>query len=138
MRFWDTSALVPLMIDEPRSEEMRALAQQDAHIVTSAFTVVEIASANWRRRHAGELSMSAHETADRNFAYLSETWIELPITQDIIDAATSVLSRHTLRAGDALQLGAATVATGQIRLTFVTLDKGLAAAAQSEGFPTLP
>ena len=139
MRFWDTSALVPLMIREPRSEEMRALALADPHIVASSYTIVEIASANWRRRHAGELSMEDHEIAERNFAELSESWIEVPVTQTVLDAAVSVLSRHSLRAGDALQLGAAQIASGhQPSLTFVTLDENLKAAARAEGFPVLP
>lgn len=136
MRFWDTSALIPLMIREPRSEDMRSILKSDPHIVTSAFTVVEIASAHWRRRHAGELSMSDHETAERNFAELSETWIEVPVSRDVLDAAVSVLSRHPLRAGDALQLGAARITANP--LTFVTLDENLAAAARAEGFPVLP
>ena len=138
MRFWDTSALIPLMIQEPRSEEIRSIARQDAQILTSAFTVVEVASALWRRRHNGELSISEHEAADRNFAALSTAWVEVPVTQDVIDASASVLTRHRLRAGDALQLGSARIAAGEAALTFVTLDENLAQAAQSEGFPALP
>ena len=136
MRFWDTSALIPLMVKEERSEDMRSLARADPHIVTSTYTIVEIASANWRRRHAGELD---HETAERNFAELSETWIEVPVTRDVLDAAVRVLSRHSLRAGDALQLGAAHIASGQQpSLVFVALDEDLKAAARAEGFQVLP
>jgi predicted nucleic acid-binding protein len=139
MRYWDTSALIPLTIREPRSEEMRLLASADPLIVTSVYTIVEVASAHWRRRHTGELTMAAHETAERNFAELSETWIEVPVSQGVLDAAISVLSRHNLRAGDALQLGAAHIASGQQpSLAFVTLDENLKAAARAEGFPVLP
>ncbi len=139
MKFWDTSALIPLMIREPRSEEMRSILRSDAHIVTSAFTVIEVASAHWRRRHAGQLTMSAHEIAERNFAQLSETWIEVPVSQSVLDTAVSVLSRYVLRAGDALQLGAAKIAAGQERwFAFVCLDENLKAAARAEGFAVLP
>ena len=94
------------------------------------------------RNLVGTAGLSAdlrnREQADRNFAALSTAWVEVPITQDVIDAAVSVLSRHRLRAADALQLAAAKVAAGKTLLAFVTLDEDLAEAAQSEGFPILP
>lgn len=139
MKFWDTSALIPLMLEEPKTGVMRRLLADDPHILTSAFTVIEIASAIWRRRHAGELSIAAHHDADRQFADLSNVWTELPVSTDVIQATLSVLSRHPLRAGDAVQLGTAMVASGDARdIAIVTLDKAFIAAARSEGFPTLP
>lgn len=139
MRIWDTSALVPLILDEPKSEQMRAVFAGDPEIVTSALTPVEIASAVWRRRHAGKISVAAHQDADLLFANLSTSWLEYPLTQDTIDAAIGVMSRYALRAGDALQLGSALVAAGETEKPhFVTLDEDLKAAARGEGFPVLP
>lgn len=67
------------------------------------------------------------------------TWTELAASQDAIDSAIGVMSRHPLRAGDALQLGTALLAAPSPRmLRFVTLDKDLNAAARAEGFPVLP
>ena len=50
--------------------------------------------------------------------------------------AITVLNMHDLRAGDALQLAAALIASGDkpSRLPFVALDKLLLAAAEREGF----
>ena len=139
MRFWDTSALVPLILDEPKTARMRTLFADDPDILTSAFTTIEIASAVWRRLHADQLPLSAHQEADELFAGLSMTWTELAVSQDAIDRAIGAMSRQPLRAGDALQLGTALVAAGQPgRLPFVTLDEDLAAAARAEGFPVLP
>ncbi|HEY0371749.1 MAG TPA: type II toxin-antitoxin system VapC family toxin [Thermoanaerobaculia bacterium] len=139
MKFWDTSALVPLILAEPKSAEMRAIYGEDPTIVTSAFTAVEVGSAVWRRRHAHQISVDAHQDADVLFASLTTTWIEYPVVQDAIDAAIGVMSRHPLRAGDALQLGTALVAAGAARKPyFVTLDEDLGLAARSEGFPVLP
>jgi len=138
MMFWDTSALVPLILDEPTSLQMRAIFADDPEILTSAFTTIEIASAVWRRRHASELSLAAHQQTDELFAGLSTTWTELAVSQDAIDSANGAMSRHALRAGDALQLGTALLAAPSPRkLGFVTLDKELAAAARKEGFPVL-
>jgi uncharacterized protein len=139
MRFWDTSALVPLILDEPWSRGMRVIFADDPDVLTSAFTTIEIASAVWRRRHADQLPLAEHQEADRLFADLSMTWTELAVSQEAIDSATGAMSRQALRAGDALQLGTALVAAGQpSKLVFVTLDEDLKAAARAEGFPVLP
>ena len=139
MMFWDTSALVPLILDEPTSLQMRAIFAGDPAILTSAFTTIEIASAVWRRRHARQLSLAAHQETDELFAGLSMTWTELAVSQDAIDSAIGAMSRHPLRAGDGLQLGTALLAApSPHQLCFVTLDKDLAAAARAEGFTVLP
>lgn len=139
MRFWDTSALIPLMLEEPTTPILRAILAEDRHIVTSAFTVIEVASAIWRRRHAGLISVAAHQDADRQFADLSNAWTEIPVSIDVTRVALSVLSRHPLRSGDALQLGTALTAAGTSRdLAIVSTDKALIAAASAEGFPVLP
>ena len=100
---------------------------------------MEIASALWRRRHADEVTVTAHQDADALFADLSTNWTELPVSQDVIDAAIGAMSRHPLRAGDALQLGTALVAAGDsMKPDFISLDEQLKAAARAEGFSVLP
>jgi len=139
MRYWDTSSLIPLMIREGTSARMRQLIDEDLNVVTSALTSVEVASASWRRRHDGKLSAAAHQLADALFADLSQTWLEIPVSIDVIHNAISLLSRHRLRAADAVQLGSYMTAAGTTRgLPFVTLDGALAVAARAEGFTVLP
>ena len=53
MRFWDTSALIPLTVEEAQSDRMRLLLEEDRSIAIAAITPLEIASVLWRRRHAG-------------------------------------------------------------------------------------
>ncbi|HJQ36545.1 MAG TPA: type II toxin-antitoxin system VapC family toxin [Thermoanaerobaculia bacterium] len=139
MRYWDSSALVALLVQEKRSPEVIAAMDEDPFVLTSTYTAIEIASALWRRRHTGELTPEEHLTVDRLLADLSQTWLELPVSQQVINAAIRVLAPHRLRAGDALQLGTAVeAARSQRDLTFVTLDDDLASAARTEGFPVLP
>lgn len=58
---------------------------------------------------------------------------------EVRDRALALLSKHDLRAADALQLSAAvTVASRQGAMDFVCLDERLCDAARSEGFRTLP
>jgi predicted nucleic acid-binding protein len=139
MRFWDTSALIPLMLDEPETGRMRRLLTEDGSIVTASITPIEIASVLWRRRHAGRLPVAAHHDADAMFAELSARWNEVAQTSATVQAALDVVTRHPLRTLDAIQLAAAIVVSDQpSRLAFVTLDRNLAAAARAEGFPVVP
>jgi len=140
MRFWDSSALVPLMIREISSEQMRNLLANDADIVVSVITPIEIQCALWRRRHHDELSVDQHAEAEEAFAKLSESWSEIDDILAARQVASDLIKRHVLRAADALQLAAALIAAGDNlrHLPFVTLDKDLADAARAEGFPVLP
>jgi len=143
MRFWDSSAIVPLLIREPTSSDMRALLHADVEILTSFITPVEVSSAIWRRLHNGELDAASHADADEQFAALSNNWSEADKLPQITEIALALLTRHPLRAADAIQLASAidVVAEGEQKtsaLPFVTLDHDLASAARAEGFPVLP
>ena len=139
MRFWDTSALIPLMIEEAQSERMRLLLEEDRSIAIAAITPLEIASVLWRRRHAGLLRLDEHHAAEATFAELSARWNEITPTALILRKALDVVTRHPLRTLDAIQLAAAIVLSAEPAcLTMVTLDKDLADAASAEGFEVLP
>jgi predicted nucleic acid-binding protein len=137
--FWDTSAIVPLIVREDRSVEVRAVLQDDPDVITAAISSLEVTSALWRRRHAGNLPLLDHERAERGFAQLSARWTEITYSDRVLESAYRVVARHQLRTLDALQLASALVLTRRPAvLPFVTLDKRLAAAARAEGFPVLP
>ncbi|GMU20415.1 MAG: hypothetical protein AMXMBFR13_05120 [Phycisphaerae bacterium] len=53
MRFWDTSALVPLVLTENRTELVRALHIEDSGVVAWWGTRVEAVSAIARSQRAG-------------------------------------------------------------------------------------
>lgn len=139
MRFWDASAVVPLLLEEARSETMRAESAERPQLVAWWGTVVECTSAISRRERSGALEPSeateALETLDR----LTRDWREVPPTPTLRDDAQRLVRVHDLRARDALQLAAARIAAdGEPgALPFVTLDERLALAASREGFPLL-
>jgi len=139
LRFWDASAVVPLLLEEARSETMRAESAERPQLVVWWGTVVECTSAIGRRERSGALELSeateALETLDR----LTRDWREVPPTPTLRDDAQRLVRVHDLRAGDALQLAAARIAAdGEPgALPFVTLDERLALAASREGFPLL-
>jgi hypothetical protein len=140
MRFWDSSALIPLLVHEEASDAMRSILSDDPRIAASVITPIEIESALWRRRHHDEMDAEQHMAAEEMFAELTASWSEIA---DIISAqriALDLLSRHALRAADAIQLATAIVASDATAasLPFITLDRELGAAARAEGFAVLP
>lgn len=140
MRYWDASALVPLIVDEPGTTEVRAWLGQDSSIITWAWTRVEIVSAIERRAREGELSRSQRRETLSRFEGLFGAWDEVTDVLAVRTLALGLLARHPLRAADAAQLGAALLATeGRPEtLEFVCLDERLALAAEKEGLPVLP
>lgn len=138
MRFWDSSAIVPLLVAEEPTADARRLLSEDQSILASHLTPVEVSSALWRRRHADELTSDGHEEAEQIFAEISRRWREIAHAPEIVTLALDLLSRHSLRSMDALQLAAALFASGTTaRLTIVTFDRRFAAAARAEGFAIL-
>lgn len=140
MRFWDSSAIVPLLIREATSGDLRALLATDVHIAASFITSLEVGSALWRRDHNNELSSDEHAAADDAFEKLNQSWSEVADIFDAREVALEVITRHALRSGDAIQLASALIACGYdaASLPFVTLDNTLASAARAEGFIVLP
>ena len=139
MRFWDASALIPLLIDESTSEHAREAFRTDTEISVWWATEVECSSAFARLERDGALAEgAAHQAAEQLAAFRLE-WHEIQPSDPLRERATRLVRIHPLRAADAFQLAAATVAAdGQpSALPFVTLDDRLAVAADREGFPVV-
>jgi hypothetical protein len=139
VRFWDTSAIVPLLTDEPSSAEARAAYEADPEILVWWGTEVECVSAITRLERGGGLDSGGVRAALERLDALSLAWADVQPGQRVREIAVRLLRVHPLRAGDALQLAAATAAAEErpSTLLFVTLDDRLAAAADREGFPVV-
>lgn len=85
------------------------------------------------------MAADQHIIAEEAFARLSESWSEIDDIVEVRQLAMDLITRHVLRAADALQLGTAIIASSGApgSLPFVTLDLDLAAAARVEGFSVL-
>jgi predicted nucleic acid-binding protein len=136
MRFWDASAIIPLIADEPNRERMLALLDEDAQMLVWWGTPVEIASALARREREGQLTADEVADALTSFRHLAASWHEIVPSDAIRRAAERLLRVHALRAADSLQLAAAVTAADHdpTTLEIVCLDERLTAAARREGF----
>jgi uncharacterized protein len=139
VRFWDASAVVPLLVDEPQHGELESLLGVDPAMVVWWGTTVECASALARREREGFIGALVMRAAQERLRALSAQWHEVQPTQSLRNLAERMLRVHPLRAADSLQLAAALVAAEHdpASLEFVCLDDRLLEAAEREGFATV-
>ena len=139
MRFWDTSALVPVFVAERESRAIRRWLREDAAVVVWSLTRVELLSALARRQR--EDARAARRLASARRRVLAEwpQWTEVTALDVVRKHAERLVQVHPLRAADAVQLAAALVAADHdpASLTIVTLDQRQAEAAEREGFVVL-
>jgi len=136
LRFWDASAIVPLLMVETMTAPLQALAAKDSAMLVWWGSEVECASAIARLERDGELDDSAVRQAFDRLQQLAAGWHEVDPSDAVREAAVRFLRVHPLRAADALQLAAAFIAAERrpSSLEVVTLDERVAAAARKEGF----
>lgn len=140
MRFWDSSAIVPLIVREPRSTEMRALLDEDERMLVWWATGVECVSALRRLERAGTLGARDVGRSVEALRLLDSTWSEVTPAAALRARAERLLAVHPLRAADALQLAAALAwrRGDPAGAVLVTLDDRLRDAAAREGFAVVP
>ena len=136
MRFWDSSSLGSLFLEEPRSIRCRRVLREDDRVTAWFFTPVELEAA-MTRAHRG-LRVTDQEL-DRTREQLRRTmrlWALVRCTPEVQTIAEGVARQHGLRGADSLQLAAAlSWVEGRTKnRQFVTGDAALAEAADLEGF----
>jgi predicted nucleic acid-binding protein len=134
--FWDSSALLPLICREVRTERARFLGRRYGRMMVWWGTRVEVFGAMARLHREGVLSESAFRQATERLRALSRAWSELGPAESVREQAEEVLARSAIRAADSLQLAAALVwCRGRARnRPFICFDRRLADAARQSGF----
>jgi predicted nucleic acid-binding protein len=140
MKFWDSSALIPLFVDEAHSDCVKPIFEGDKSVAAWWATPVECCSSFARLVRENRISITEDEEIRKELDIMANCWGEIDPTQESRTIARRLLMRHPLRAADSMQLAAALVwADNQPEgFEFVCLDKRLRDAARSEGFAVLP
>ncbi len=140
MRFWDSSAVIPLLVEQEPSSRVAAWVAEDDTMVLWTLTPVEVTSAVRRLVREQILTEQIARLAEDRMDELVRACHVIIDVDPVKSLATRLLRLHPLRAFDALQLGAALHwAEGQPQgRTLHTLDSRLALAAQREGFAVPP
>ncbi len=136
MKFWDASAIVPLLVVETTTRSLQALARRDPDMLVWWGSQVECASAVARLERAAQLDGRGAVLAFDRLKKIADGWHEIEPNEVVRENAVRFLRVHPLRAADALQLAAAFAAAERrpSSLEVVTLDDRLADAARKEGF----
>jgi uncharacterized protein len=135
VRFWDSSALVPLLSDEEKTDVVQALFREDRNIVTAFITPVELISAICRK--AG-VNRDLRRLAMQRYSVVQANWTLIDDYEQLMASARAIAAQQCLRTGDAIQLACALRARPDKSLPFVTLDGELIYAAREAGFTVLP
>jgi predicted nucleic acid-binding protein len=129
--YFDTSALVKLVVPEVGSSTARAIWDGAARGITSRLTYAEARAAlaaAWRLRR---LTPDAHMDAKG----MLEEWLDemqvIDATSSVVHEAGDLAERYALRGYDAIHLASA-LGYGA-PLTFATWDEDLAVAARTTG-----
>jgi predicted nucleic acid-binding protein len=140
VRFWDASAVVPLLVRESRTKAARTLLTEDPNMIVWWITRSECISALTRKMREGVFTPLEHAQARVRLHQLQRAWTEMQPISGVRALAEVLLQRHLLRTADAYQLAAALRWRGGAAqgAPFVCLDGKLRQAAESEGFTVTP
>lgn len=136
MKFWDSSAIVPLCVEETATDRALSLIKEDPEVAVWWATPVECASAVARLEREAALTPAQAADAFHRLDLLARSWFEIEPHDELREVARRLLRVHLLRAADALQLAAAYLAAERRppTLEVVTLNERLRQAALKEGF----
>lgn len=136
MKFWDASAIIPLLSNGRHTRFLQSLAARDPGLFVWWTSQTECISALARLQREGALTQDEVGVGLKRLRQLAAGWHEIDPSDEVRETAARFLRVHPLRAANALQLAAAFVAASgrPSSLDFVALDERLATAAQKEGF----
>ncbi len=130
--YFDTSALIPLIIDEPASATCARLWDEAARTISSRLIYPEARAALAQAQRSRRLSVRALVDAVEELDSLALEIDHLEVSADVARSAGVLAQAHALRGYDAVHLASARLAIDD-ELVFVTGDHDLGAAATSIG-----
>ena len=128
--FFDSSAFAKRYVDEQGSSDVLSWCERASELALSVIAVSELVSAFCRLRREGRLSdelyseINEHLMADIEDALICDT------SPDVVHNAIAALEGYSLRAMDAIHLGAALVCAADV---FVSADARQCSAARQFG-----
>ena len=140
MRFWDSSAVVPLIIEQTTSPETDRWFSEDGQLAVWTVTSVEVVSAIRRLWREGAIAEPAADVAEARVDEMVHAAHVVVDVEAVKVQAQRLLRLHPLRAADALQLGAALewARNRPAGRVFHTFDGRLGLASHREGFRVIP
>jgi predicted nucleic acid-binding protein len=134
--YFDTSALVPLLIAEPTSGSCRRLWDDADAVVTTRLSYVEAAAALAQARRLARLTQRSHRAAVRILDRLWDEFEVVDVDHQIVRRAAQLAYTCALRGYDAVHCASAeqlndgdlVMATGDRKLRDACMSLGMATA----------
>lgn len=140
--YFDTSALLKLLVDEPDAETIRTLYRDARVVCTHAIAYVEVLAGLGKAERMGRIP---EELMPRLLEQVDRLWTQIDVVQmdEMMSRRAGQLAlRHDLRAFDAVHLAAAEQAFGVVgrrsRYRLVATDKRMRAGARALGIEIAP
>ena len=134
--YFDTSAMIPLLIDEPLSKLADRVWQRASWVASARVSYVEARSGLARACRMERISPAELREAVEGLETLHGQMHQVEITADLVEKAGQLAEELILRAYDAIQLAAA-ASLDVDDLVVVTGDRQLAEAAQALGIASI-
>jgi uncharacterized protein len=135
--YFDTSALMKLVVEEEGSETAAALWDRSDAVVTTRLAYAEGRAALAAARRMGRLSEQGHQAAKREFERVWRQLRLIELAELVVQAAGDLAEQLALRGSDAIHLASAVLASDR-EFVLVTWDRDLGAAALTLGLAVAP
>lgn len=136
LAYFDTSALVPLLIDEPATARCTTTWNAASVVATSSIGYVEVHAALAQARRQRRLTSPEHRRALKGFAIVWEDLVTIPVNETVIGKAATLAATHALRGYDAVHC-AASLAVATDDFVAVSGDRALLDAWAPLGIATV-
>lgn len=133
--YFDTSALVPLLIDEPGTDAAGAAWDQAENVISVRLIYAEARAALAQAARAGRITSAHHVRAVQGLEELVEQMAFVEVDDALARVAGDLAQSHALRGYDAVHLASA-LRVGSPDVLLVAGDGALLAAAGAEGLAT--
>ena len=101
MKFWDSSAIIPLLVPEPETKALASILRSDGDVLTWWGTRLECAGALARLERDRRITTTGAAQARARLELLTDQWIEVAPTGPVREQAERLVRVHALRAADA-------------------------------------
>lgn len=135
--YFDSSALVKLVIDEHGSEQAAQLWDGADAVLTSRVAHPEVRAALAAAQRGGRLSAQAHRQSKADWEELHQALRLVEVTPQLETDAADLAEQHALSGFDAIHLASA-LTIAMTPVVVATWDARLHQAAQAVGLATLP
>jgi len=130
--YFDTSALIPLVVGEPASSTCSRLWNEATRVVSTRLIYPEARAALAQAQRMNRLTVMELEQAVDELDAIALEISYIEVSAELVASAGDLAQTHGLRGYDAVHLASAVLVNDE-ELALVTGDHELAAAAQSIG-----